>query len=93
MKLSVDTTDSIPRMRLMISQEVVPVRADELDEDVVLPGGDDDVARLAPGRDLVGDHLDLPFVLIPIIACASKPSPRGFVTPVTWSTLALQSTA
>ena len=38
-------------------EQVRAVRADELDEDVEAAGGDDDVARLLPLRDLVGDRL------------------------------------
>src|SRR5690348_12228856 len=38
-------------------EQLPPVGADELDEDVELPGRDHDVAGLVPLRDLVGDRL------------------------------------
>src|SRR5690242_1237456 len=38
-------------------EQLAPVGADELDEDVELAGRDHDVARLVPLRDLVGDRL------------------------------------
>src|SRR5689334_21672245 len=38
-------------------EQLAAVGADELDEDVELPGGDDDVAGLVPLRDRLGDRL------------------------------------
>src|SRR4029078_9466458 len=41
-------------------EQLAPVGADELDEDVELAGGDDDVARLLPPPGLVGPGLGRP---------------------------------
>src|SRR2546426_1061662 len=39
------------------AEEIAAVAADDLDEDVELAGGDDDVVGLVPPRDLVGDGI------------------------------------
>ena len=46
-------------------EQVAPVGAEDLDEEVELAGGDDHVARLAPGRDRVGHRLGRPVRLDP----------------------------
>ncbi len=65
-------------------EQVPPVRADELDENVKLPRRDDDVPGLVPARDLVSDVLRRPRRLDADHRHSVEPEPSGFVTAVTW---------
>ena len=59
MKVSVDFTPSISRMRWTSVEQMAVVLADDLDQQVVAAGREDDVARLLPLRDLLGDAVEI----------------------------------
>ena len=68
-------------------EQVAAVDAQHLDEHVEAAGGDHDVARFAPSE-LISSATgsEAPAVLTPSSAWASKPSPSGFVIPITCRT-------